>query len=263
MDINTPDYFAYKVNKANPEEHAFEDNSTRFGFAFRVFFVTFVIMFIAIVFFILKYSSKMDIEYTTGEAFVQSPENKSALFGYGDTVDEEQRKIDRRLVLIQQQEKSPGEIKSSKKNDDAGNEDSKQIIKNKKAEKAEKQKEKAKQNAKAQTAPKPAVAAPKPILLPPQSTEEVRAKKQSVENIETEKNITIMSKVLIGRYSTFEDAQKVQSEIKARDAKLSPFVKKVGDIFTVQMGSYQDFSVAKRKAQILKSKGFDVWIYQQ
>ena len=72
-----------------------------------------------------------------------------------------------------------------------------------------------------------------------------------------------MSKVLIGRYASFEEAQKTQNSIKAKDSSLSPFVKKVGDVFCVQMGSYQDFNVAKAQAQKLKSLGFDVWIYQQ
>ena len=72
-----------------------------------------------------------------------------------------------------------------------------------------------------------------------------------------------MSKVLVGRFSSFEDAQKLQSVIKAKDASLTPYVKKVGDVFTVQLGSYQDFEIAKNQAHTLKSKGLDVWIYQQ
>ena len=43
----------------------------------------------------------------------------------------------------------------------------------------------------------------------------------------------------------------------------SAYVRKIGDIYTVQMGSYQDFYTAKSKAQDLKAKGLDVWIYQQ
>ena len=89
------------------------------------------------------------------------------------------------------------------------------------------------------------------------------AKENSLEDEFQNNNITIMSKVLIGRYETFEEAQKVQIKIKEQNDSLSPFVKKIGDVYSIQMGSYQDFSVAKNQAQLLKSEGYDVWIYQQ
>ena len=88
-------------------------------------------------------------------------------------------------------------------------------------------------------------------------------KKIPVENSLTENNVTVMSKVLVGRYSTFEEAQKVQAQIKSKTPSLQPFVKKIGNVFSVQMGSYQDFAQAKNHAQSLRGKGFDVWIYQQ
>ena len=84
-----------------------------------------------------------------------------------------------------------------------------------------------------------------------------------VEELAQDTNITIMSKVLIGRYMTFEEAQKLQTQIKAKNSSLQPFVRKVGNVFSVQMGSYQDFSIAKKHAQVLRNQGFDVWIYQQ
>ena len=88
-------------------------------------------------------------------------------------------------------------------------------------------------------------------------------KKMPVETYEPSGNQTIMSKVLIGHYATFDEAQKMQNQIKAKNPTLQPFVRKVGGVFSVQMGSYQDFSVAKTQAQFLSSKGLDVWIYQQ
>ena len=54
-----------------------------------------------------------------------------------------------------------------------------------------------------------------------------------------------------------------QNEIKNLDATASPYVRKVGDIYSIQMGSYQDFRAAKVQAQRLKAMGLDVWIYQQ
>ena len=60
-----------------------------------------------------------------------------------------------------------------------------------------------------------------------------------------------------------EEAVKMQDILRANYPKLSPFVKKFGEVFSVQMGSYQDFQMAKNQAQTLKAKGYEVWIYQQ
>ena len=60
-----------------------------------------------------------------------------------------------------------------------------------------------------------------------------------------------------------DSVAKIENQIKAKNSKLQPFVRKVGNVFSVQMGSYQDFNVAKSHAQSLGSQGFDVWIYQQ
>ena len=83
-----------------------------------------------------------------------------------------------------------------------------------------------------------------------------------IQNILSE-NITIMSKVLIGRYETLEEAQKAQETLKLNNPSLAPYVKKVGNVFAIQTGSYQDFNIAKSHAQALSAKGYDVWIYQQ
>ena len=84
------------------------------------------------------------------------------------------------------------------------------------------------------------------------------------KNIEIpDENIMITSKVLIGRYSTFDEASKHQAQIKMQGAGANAFVRKIGDVYSVQMGSYQDFYTAKTEAQKLKALGFDVWIYQQ
>ena len=72
-----------------------------------------------------------------------------------------------------------------------------------------------------------------------------------------------MSKVLIGRYQTLEEARAMQNTLKAQFSQLSPYVKKVGSVYCVQMGSFQDFTVARRQAQSLQAQGYDVWIYQQ
>ena len=252
MNRNSSNYFAYKKNKIQSTVEVPKKTISKLNFLFQLFMVTFIIMFIIIVVSIMKYSSKMDIEYTKGELPFNNIEavNSNPSPSYSLMGEDEQRKIDKRLLLIQQEENAPSEAKvltNDKRNPQVI--DPIHIEKNKKIEKAEKQK-----------AIQAEIDKKAPTLL-----DEIKnySKKTEQSELNADKNITILSKILVGRYSTFEEAQKVQNEIKAQDAKLTPFVRKVGEAFSVQMGSYQDFNMAKTQAQYLKSKGFDVWIYQQ
>jgi len=259
MKLNSPDYFAYKKNKMQAEMNRVKTEKpiSKFNFLLQLFLATFIVMFIIIVIAIMKYSSKMDIEYTKGELSYNnseiSPKNMSS---YNNDNDDEQGKIDKRLMLIQQEENAPSEAKiiaKEKKSPEVI--DPSHIEANKKIEKIEKIKAKNAQNE--------AESNKKNNIL-----EEIKQKSSHLEvnlknNQSFEDNVIISSKVLIGRFSTFDEAKAMQNEIKQKDSSLSPYVRKVGDIFSVQMGSYKDFHAAKVQAQVLKSKGFDVWIYQQ
>ena len=92
---------------------------------------------------------------------------------------------------------------------------------------------------------------------------ETKKAKKDDDSLDVDSNVTILSKVLVGRYQTFEEANILQNDIKKRNPGLTPFVRKVGNVYSVQMGSYQDFAIAKEQASKLRAKGFDVWIYQQ
>ena len=259
MNFNTSDYFTYKKNKleAEPElrqpvRHAFKVN-----FLIRLFVATFIVMFIVIATVILKYSSKMDMEYTKGELSLGNTEVQNNISGF--EVEDKQGKIDKRLLLIQQEENAPSEAKLLMKQPENSNViDAIHIENNNKIEKQVKAEENKN----------------KPNLVIPDKDEtgiagainEIKNHtKKTVEEIPLpeNKNVTVMSKVLIGKFLTFEDANKYQEEIKSKNPSSSPFVRKVGEVFCVQMGSYQDFEVAKKTAQNLKAQGFDVWIYQQ
>lgn len=252
MNFNSSDYFSYKRSKIQMGIEKPKKKISKFNFLFQLFIATFIIMFIIIVVTIMKYSSKVDIEYAKGDFSLNNPNSVSNISEYTNTTEDEQRKIDKRLILIQQEDNAPSEAKiitNGKQKEDVI--DPVHFEDNKKLEKKEKF-EKAKEIEVQETKPRIA-----------EVLNEIKNTKKQEEPTVQEKNVTILSKVLVGRYSTFEEAQKAQSEIKEKLPSSTPFVRKTGDVFCVQMGSYQDFSVAKNQAQTLKSKGFDVWIYQQ
>ncbi len=245
MNNNSSNYFVYKKNKYRKDITQPPKPMSKINFLVQLFIATFIIMFIVIVVSIMKYSSKMDIEYSKKEvkfnndfSMEQTEELEKQSFE-----SEKQLKIDKRLLLIQQEENAPSEAKvigaETKRNEVIN---PIHLENNKKIEKEQKQQKQ--QNT--QTKEQPQETNKEPAVI---STDE--------------SNITIMSKVLVGRFSTFEDAQRLQSVIKAKDASLTPYVKKVGDVFAVQLGSFKDFNMAKNQARTLKSKGLDVWIYQQ
>ena len=260
MDLNTSDYFSYKKHKIESEQPKPPRQISKLNYLIQLFVATFIIMFIIMAISIMKYSSKVDIEFAQGELSLNNIDAKeSNITGY--EVDDKQGKIDKRLILIQQEENAPSEAKIiEKQKDEMTVIDAVHIENNNKIEK----------EAKAE------IQKNKPNLVIPDKPEtgimgainEIKnhAKKVSDEIPLPEsrnKNITIMSKVLVGKYLTFEEAQKYQGEIKAKNPTAAPFVRKVGEIFCVQMGSYQDFEVARKQAQDLKAQGYDVWIYQQ
>ena len=250
MNFNSSGYFAYKKNKIQREIETHKKPISRLNFLFQLFVATFIIIFIMIVVGIMKYSSKVDIEYTVGELQLANGAINTIPSYNTSTDDEPQRKIDKRLMLIQQEENAPSEARILER-PSANQEVISQahLENNKKLEKLEKQRKLEEQNKASKIG----------AII-----EDVKMQKKiPVEQLTSDENITVMSKVLIGRYTTFEDAQKLQNQIKAKNPSLQPFVRKVGNVFSVQMGSYQEFSVAKSHAQSLRSKGFDVWIYQQ
>ena len=240
MSYNSQNYFAYKRSKYRKDITQAPRPISKANFLFQLFIATFIVIFIVMVISIMKYTSKMDIE--SSKDFKLNDTVLSQNMNETENVlsdNEKQLKIDKRLLLIQQEENAPSEAKIvgvEKKHDVI---DPKYVEKNKIIKKEQKK-----------------------LQLLTQKTPEEQETKNSPLVLENE-NITIMSKVLIGRFSTFDEARRLQDVIKAKDSSLSPFVKKISDVYTVQIGSFQDFEVAKHQAQMLKSKGLDVWIYQQ
>lgn len=250
MEFNSSDYFSYKKNKL--QTHSREEKPlSKLSFLFQLFIATFVIIFIIIVVSIMKYSAKVDIEYSQGEIAQYNPQNSEETSSQG-AYEDERGKIDKRLSFIQQEENAPSEAKIIEKTETHPEIiDPKHIENSKKIDKIEKIKA---QNTQSEI---------KNAAQTANETPNIFGKKPVQETQDIQKNMIITSKVLIGRFVTFDEAQKAQAEIKVKDPSLTPFVRKTGDVFSIQMGSYQDFSTAKMQAQALKAKGFDVWIYQQ
>ncbi len=251
MDFNSSSYLAYKKNKIQKEIETDKKPISRFSFLLQLFVATFIVIFIIIVISIMKYSSKVDIEYSQGELQLADGVTNN-IPNYAPIEEEPQRKIDKRLILIQQEENAPSEARIIEKSPMQP-----EVISQKHIEESkliEKHQQEV-QNTQKNTENNSKISS----LI-----EEVKLQnKIPVEELAQDANVTIMSKVLIGRYMTFEEAQKLQTQIKAKNSSLQPFVRKVGNVFSVQMGSYQDFSIAKKHAQVLRNQGFDVWIYQQ
>ena len=251
MDFDSSSYLAYKKNKIQKEIETDKKPISRFSFLLQLFVATFIVIFIIIVISIMKYSSKVDIEYSQGELQLADGVTNN-IPNYAPIEEEPQRKIDKRLILIQQEENAPSEARIIEKSPMQP-----EVISQKHIEESkliEKHQQEV-QNTQKNTENNSKISS----LI-----EEVKLQnKIPVEELAQDTNVTIMSKVLIGRYMTFEEAQKLQTQIKAKNSSLQPFVRKVGNVFSVQMGSYQDFSIAKKHAQVLRNQGFDVWIYQQ
>ena len=87
MNFNTSDYFAYKKNKIQAEAEKPKKPISKLNFLFQLFLVTFIIIFIVIVVFIMKYSAKMDIEYSKGDLSMRNPDTIENFSGYATVVD--------------------------------------------------------------------------------------------------------------------------------------------------------------------------------
>lgn len=248
-------YFEYKKHKMQAQYPQKDIFKSRFGLMFKIFVATFIIIFIVLIIAIMKFSSRVDIEYSRGEVPYQDGE-------IADSSDDEQYKIDNRLMLIQQEENAPSEARiisqEKTKNEvmDASLlEESQKIERERKLEEKKAHQKELLENEKS----KQNVHQPLKPLLQLKEAETKTLK----DRYQEDDNITITSKVMVGRFADSQEAKEAVEDIKSRVPDSTPFVRKMGDVYGVQMGSYKDFIVARNVAQKLKTKGLDVWIYQQ
>ncbi len=238
MSMNSPDYLTYKKSKINPQkEH--NKRTSKFRIALWIFIITFSVIFAIVVQVVRKYATRIDIEYDRNMDSAAKQADSSILTqGFGSDT---KRLIDKRLKLIQLEENAPNEAKIIS-NENENNEviDLEQFAQIKES------------------------SANQDEGFIDKEIDTKQSHEMGEKTINTNpSNIAVYSKVLIGKYATFEDARAAQDSVREVNQGTTPFIRKVGDIYALQVGSYQDLNTAKQIASKFRAQDFDVWIYQQ
>lgn len=74
---------------------------------------------------------------------------------------------------------------------------------------------------------------------------------------------TKMSKVLVGRYATLEQAKVAQEILMDSSLNITPFIKNTGGAYTLQVGSYSSRAKAEEVASQLQRNSFPARIIQE
>lgn len=271
MGMEPFDYLTYKRNKIkNTKESVVKKD--KFIVA-AVCFTTFLVIFLFVMSFIASKSAKIDIEYgrlgknTTNPAEI---ENKMAEnYNEQDETLERREKytIDKRLFLISQEEKGPSESKVVSPPKEQA-----EVISKKEFEIIKTNSDEVVQKAEKQIALKPPVVVEEnkeninPAPIQTGTTKAVIKPKlpvkPEVKPLGAFEAGVVPSKVLIGRYSTIEEARKAQTALTNVPDGVVPFVKRINNYYSLQIGAFDSFDMAKAVAGKFKAKGYDVWILQ-
>lgn len=275
MKINnsSSDYLTYKKSKMNPARvQRVEKRAEKIRRILKLSFVTFCVMFICVVVFIKKYAKRVDIEYGRHGVEISKEDGKQNLNEnyFNETYDSDKRTIDKRLVLIQEEENAPSESKvlpqDRDKNEVMNLEHFEKLKTNFDDELVE-------EETKPSEKPKPATKNPDTQTKATESGLKPQINNTETENTDLNMNVQGIYapielapkaniKVLIGKYSTFDDAKNAQNVMKSVK-KTAPFIRKVDNVYCLQIGSYSNMDVARSVAGGYAKDGFDVWIYQQ
>ncbi len=276
LNSSSSDYLTYKKSKMNPTRvQRVEKRKEKVRRIFKLSLVTFCIMFICVVIFIKKYAKRVDIEYGRhGMDVTQQNSSAGVNDGYfNDTYDPDKRTIDKRLILIQEEENAPSEsrvLPQDRDKNEVMNLEHFEMLKSNVEDDIDEDVPSQKEEVNTQAAQKPQQAQQNNstgTLMPkiPQSAAEVQdidaVPQGNFAPIELAPKANI--KVLIGKYSTFDDAKTAQTAMKNSKARIAPFIRRVGNVYSLQIGSYSNMDVARSVAGSYGREGFDVWIYQQ
>lgn len=268
MGMEPFDYLTYKRNKVqNIQKKVIFEKKER-SLVLSLCIGSFVLFFLAVMFFISSKTSKMDIEHNIygGNAL-----NTTEVITNEDDETEKKPSIDKRLFLIQQEENGPSEskviVKNKEQSEVISKEEFAQIKTNndevvKKAEKEEFLKQPLSVEIKEDK--KPEISTENNIIVGEDKIS-IKPKLPVEPDVKPLSNLSVpivSSKVLVGRYATIEEARELQKSVSTAVVGVVPFVKKVGSVYAVQIGAFESFDAAKQVAGNLKSKGFDVWILQ-
>lgn len=237
MSMNSPDYLTYKKSKIHPQYEE-KKRTSKLRIALWIFIITFSVMFAIVVQVVRKYATRIDIEY--GRNADSASQLDSSLLSQGVGTDAK-KLIDKRLKLIQLEENAPNEAKIISEN-----KENNEVIDLEQY---------------AQIKESGGISDISPISkdIDTKKPQDLGEKRVNT----TDANVTVYSKVLIGKYATFEDARAAQDSVREVNQGTTPFIRKVGDIYALQVGSYQDLATAKQVASKFRAQEFDVWIYQQ
>ena len=262
------DYLTYKRNKTLSKTTQMKTKDKKaIGI---ICAVTFVSIFILAMVFIASKSSKIDIEYGRMgkiEESIEQPETED-----GEIEEDENLHkftIDKRLFLIQQEEKGPSESRVVEKKDQA------EVISREEFNNLKTNSEEVVKTAEKQLSLKPPVNKPQnetETLQPKQEEQIINQPKPIIKpKLPVKPTVTplgaieapnVVSKVLVGKFYSLEDARKAKDSMQALPEGVSPFVRKVSTYYAIQVGSYDSFDYAKAIASKLKIQGYDVWILQ-
>lgn len=87
-------------------------------------------------------------------------------------------------------------------------------------------------------------------------------KTQEKENLEPQEEQKIVySKVLLGRYSSFEEAKAAQVKLR-QNSGVEAFVRRMGSVYALQVGSYMNQDQAQHVAEQFSNMDYQVWILE-
>lgn len=275
------DYLTYKKNKAqNKIKKMPAVDKTAAGV---ICLITFTGFFVFVMVFIASKSSKMDIEYgRLGNTNQTAPQTVNKIYYDDEEEDIKRFTIDKRLFLIRQEEYGPSESRIIKPKD------SFEVISKEEFELLKTNSEEVVKTAEKNYAGEPLtdkyLTGQNETVLKnnpdtkeseelqtqmPQPPNETKAAikpklpvKPAIKPLGALDAPAVISKVLVGRYKTLDEARKAQSLMTELQDGTIPFIRKVNAYYSIQTGSYKSFDIAKAAASKLKAKGYDVWILQ-
>ena len=209
------DYLSYKKQKLNAQAQENQqlrknDKEPR---QFPMFLAVFCVCLMLFVVFVAKYGSRVDIEY--GKMAEGPYENIEEVQNENLTTKEDINSgLDSRLKDLQDANRA-GRIVTSKEKETVS-----KIENNEQKEIIEEEKEATVQKA---------------------ETKKAQAEKQASA---PEEHRVVYSKVLLGHYSSYDEAKQAQAKLKADTGSIA-FVRKMGSSYALQVGSYLDPEQAK------------------
>ncbi len=241
--METPDYLAYKKNK---EKYKIENSKMpKIKLFAWIFVITFLVAFLGVKILAGQYTSKIDIEQ----------EKNLRRYDLDNTQrEEEERKysIDRRLTNIYNEEVAPSKAKIIEKSDDPSVIDMNSYREMTASKKEEEPAEEVSEVDKEQ--------------VPEEKTKVTLAPKipLNTQTASPKPEVPVYIRVFVGRFNNLEEAREEQDNINNNPqfSNASPFIRKIGEVYTIQIGSYTNKQVAKTTALKFGNAGYHVWMIE-